>query len=285
MADQYIESIVAPVLRDHLDLTQGSAKQEAEQTALDWIAKLRRVIVDYESVELTTDNVVAVLRAYGGYYTDQDIASFLHQVGDTTKLDQQQREARFAAAVGRIIQAHDHARGSFSVVNEDMIALDLRTRAYAQTTGKLERNKAEAVAKDPKYKNFHDRLWYYTSGPGHEVKFGVTPYANVRPYMVSGNMRGDPPPIPGAPKSREAQILPSAGRGPVSVHNPEGREGRAGGGEKGGGGCGRARDAGSAGSAGSGRTGAAGKAIEARRRGEGGTRRSVRPVASSGETG
>ncbi len=208
MADQYIESIVAPVLRDHLDLTQGSAKQEAEQTALDWIAKLRRVIVDYELVELTTDNVVAVLRAYGGYYTDQDIASFLHQVGDTTKLDQQQREARFAAAVGRIIQAHDHARGSFSVVNEDMIALDLRTRAYAQTTGKLSESEAEAVAKDPKYKNFHDRLWYYTSGPGHEVKFGVTPYANVRPYIVSGNMRGDPPPIPGAPKSREAQLSP-----------------------------------------------------------------------------
>ena len=71
-----------------------------------------------------------------------------------------------------------------------MIALDLRTRAYRQTIGKQSPNEAEAVSKDPKWKDIHDKLWYYSSGPGHEVAYGVTPYANTRPYIVAGNMRG-----------------------------------------------------------------------------------------------
>ena len=89
-----------------------------------------------------------------------------------------------------------------------MIALDLRTRAYRQTIGKLSPNEAEAVSKDPKWKNIHDKLWYYSSGPGHEVAYGVTPYANTRPYIVTGHMRGALPPIPGQPTPPELSLSP-----------------------------------------------------------------------------
>jgi hypothetical protein len=209
IVDQYFETTLGPEVKQKVSLLNGSAKQDAEQTALDWARKLRRVIIDYESFRLTPDGIAAALRSYGRAFSENEIASVLVQIRDLPPTDQTAIEARSAAALGRIIQAHDRAAGiRYSVVNEDMIALDLRTRAYRQTTGKLSPNEAEAVSKDPKWKDIHDKLWYYSSGPGHEVAYGVTPYANTRPYIVAGNMRGALPPIPGQPTPPEPSLSP-----------------------------------------------------------------------------
>ena len=185
MADQYVEATLGPTVIDNLSRLDGAAKREAEETALAWLAKLRKAIVDYESVELTVDNVAAALRAQGDAYTEQDIESFESAIGNLAETGKTEREARIAAAVGAIVQKHDRARRQFSVVNEDMIAIDLRTRVFAQTSGKLSESEAEAVSKDPKWKGIHDKLWYYSSGPGHEVKYGVSPYLVDRPYIVT----------------------------------------------------------------------------------------------------
>jgi hypothetical protein len=209
IVDQYFETTLGPEVKQKVSLLNGSAKQEAAQTALNWARKLRRVIVDYESFRLTPDGVAAALRAYDPPFSENEIASVLEQIRDVPPTDQTAIEARSAAALGRIIQAHDHAAGiRHSGVNEDMIALDLRTRAYRQTIGKLTLEEAEAVSKDPKWRDIHDKLWYYSSGPGHEVAYGVTPYANTRPYIVAGNMRGALPPIPGQPTPPEQALSP-----------------------------------------------------------------------------
>ena len=209
IVDEYFESTRGPAVTKNVAPLQGSAKQEAEQTTLAWAGKLRRLILDYESFQLMPDGVAAALRTYNGSFSEKEIASILNEIGDLATINQREREFRIAAVVGRVIRAHDAAVGlRVSVVNEDMVSLDLRTRAYRQTTGKLSESEAEAVSMDPKLKDIRDKLWYYSSGPGHEVAYGVTPYADVRAYILAGNMRGALPPIPGEPGPPEAELSP-----------------------------------------------------------------------------